>query len=164
MRISIRVLGVCPTPAPHGTRPILAANQVPISVYGRIRGSITKNVPSPCPSERAPANYAGTPKPIGALCGFTSENKEEKTNCHLNSNCRTFFCGLYMRDFVEKATVFFDAYKHFAGADSEYWRGALKKSPWLAFGVYTFCTIPQTLQPGSKLMVVVYLAYAGVGR
>ena len=46
-----------PTLAPHGTRPVLAANQVPIFVYGCIRGSITKHMFSSCPySERAPAN------------------------------------------------------------------------------------------------------------
>ena len=33
---------------------------------------------------------------------------------------------------------------------------------WLPFGVYTFPTIPKTLYPGSRLMVV-HLAYAGVG-
>ena len=45
------------SPAPHGTRPVLAANQVTIFVYGSMRGSITKNTSFPCPySEGAPAN------------------------------------------------------------------------------------------------------------
>ena len=61
---------------------------------------------------------------------------------------------------------FFGDYRYFAGADSEYWHGALKMKKnrsWLAFGVYTFpTTISQTLHPGSQLMVV-YLACAGVG-
>ena len=81
-----------------GRAPVLAANQVPIFECGCIRGSITKNVFSTCPySERAPATQAGTPKRTCVLCDFTSENKEEKTNCHLNSNCRPFLRFVYAR-------------------------------------------------------------------
>ena len=72
--------------------------QAPIFVCSHIRGSITKNVPSPCPySERAPANQAGTAKRTWVLCDFTSENKEEKTNRHLNPNCRPFF-AIFIRE------------------------------------------------------------------
>ena len=61
------------------------------------------------------------------LCDFTSENKEEKTNRHLKPNCHPFFFGLYTRGFIENPKGFFNVYRYFAGADSEYWHGALKK-------------------------------------
>ena len=52
-----------PTPAPHGTRPVLAANQVPIFVYGCIQGSTTKKMSSPCPHRGHHMHFARPPAP-----------------------------------------------------------------------------------------------------
>ena len=62
------------------------------------------------------------------LCDFTSENKEEKTNRHLNPNCRPFFAVCIREVSSKKTKDFFGVYRYFAGADSEYWHGAWKKS------------------------------------
>ena len=56
-----------PIPAPHGMRPVLAANQVPIFVYGCIRGTGQYN------KERAlPVSVFG--KSTRELSGHTEEN------------------------------------------------------------------------------------------
>ena len=84
----------------------------------------------------------------------------------MNPNCRPFF-AVYIREVSSKKPKdFFGVYRYFAGADSEYWHGALKKSFLVGvWRVYFFShwqsTIPQILHPGSRL-VAVYLVYAGV--
>ena len=144
--------------------PSVAANQAPIFVYGCIRGSTTKKMSSPCPySERAPANEAGTPtKRTWVLCDFTSENKEEKTNRHLNPNCRPFFAVCIRGVLSKKMKDFFGVYRYFAGVDSEYWHGALKKT----FLVGVWCVFfslhhSPALAPWFAELMVVYLVYAG---
>ena len=99
------------------------------------------------------------------MCDFTSENKEEKTNRHLNPNCRFFF-AVCIREVSSKKTEGFLWCLQFTGISRVLIPNTgtvlRKNRSWLAVGVYTFPTMPKTLRPGSRLMVV-YLAYAGVG-
>jgi len=114
--------------------------------------------------EKSNRELSGTPKITWVLCDFTSENKEEKTNRHLNPNCRPLFAVCIREVSSRKPKEFFGVYRYFAGADSnEYLHGALKK---IVLGWRLACILfppfPQTLHLGSRLMVV-YLVYAGVG-
>ena len=70
---------------------------------------------------------AGTPKGTWGLCDFTLENKEAKPVRHLNPNCRPFFAVCIREVSSKKSKGFFGVYRYLAGADSEYWHGALKK-------------------------------------
>ena len=163
---------LAPTPAAHGTRPVLAANQAPIFVYGGIRGSILiMNISSPCPySERAPpANSAGAPKTkrTWVMCDFTSENKEEKGGGAVESYLPPIFCGLYTRGLIEQfeariSLVFTGISRVLMPNTGRH--DALEKIAlgWRLAWIF-FSTIPKTLRPGSRLMVV-YWAYAGVGQ
>ena len=99
------------------------------------------------------------------MCDFISENKEEKTNRHLNLPTAAHFFAVCIREVsstTKKQKDVFDVYRYFASADSEYWRGALKKSFLVGVWRVYFPHHSQTLRPGSRLMVV-YLVCAGVG-
>ena len=121
-------------PIPGAARdagPVLAANQVP---HFRIRlytGQYNKErILSVHVFGKSTRELSGghTEENLFFWCDFTPENKEEKTNRHLSSNCRPFFAVCIREVSSKKPKDFFGVYRYFADADSEYWRGALKKS------------------------------------
>ena len=120
-------------PIPGAARdagPVLATNQVP---HFRIRlytGQYNKErILSVHVFGKSTRELSGghTEENLFFLCDFTPENKEEKTNRHLSSNCRPFFAVCIREVSSKKPKDFFGVYRYFAGADSEYWHGALKK-------------------------------------
>ena len=71
---------------------------------------------------------SGHTEEILGFVWFHFRKQRRENHRHLNPSCRPFFSVCIREVSSKKPKDFFGVYRYFAGADSEYWHGALKKS------------------------------------